>query len=153
MNTFLRVSLFTVLALLPACGPGSGYVYVDATVPASEASLFVVAIDKDGYAIENVSVEILSVWHEWSGDRVYPNSRYSELRTDKFGEAYFDGLLLADMEAGFLLDDYGYAVLSSDPFEDEASFRVRVSAGSLGYVEVDVDIDELHSAGYLEVEF
>ncbi|PIE25448.1 MAG: hypothetical protein CSA62_01080 [Planctomycetota bacterium] len=155
MNAVLRLSLFAVLALLPACGQGSGYVYAGATVtvPASEASLFVVATDGNGYAIEGVSVEVLNVWHEWSGDRVSPSSRFSGLLTDRHGEAFFSPVALARMRAGFLLDEYGNAVISSDPFEDEASLRVRVSAGSLGYVEVDVDVDQLHSAAYLEVEF
>jgi hypothetical protein len=152
MNALLRVSLLAVVALLPlSCG--RGYTTVDVTVPASEVSLLVVATDAGGYAIEGVEVEVLSVWHEWSGRRWSPDPFYSLLTTNRFGEAYFSPERLASMDVGFLLDTWGAAVLSSSLFEDEASIEVRIGAPSLGYITVDVDIDELHSAGYIEVQF
>ncbi len=150
----MKKSLLSILLLLfplvSSCGI-QGEVIIPIDYHA--ASIEVRVTDGYGHAYQGVEVRLISCWSEWSNIWVQACGRCSLRRSGAFGSVFFGASALAEAGLGFVEAPSGYAALSSDIFEDEATVRLKVGAPALGYVLVDVPLSYLDSNKLVEIEF
>jgi hypothetical protein len=148
-NAFLSF-LLLFLPLVPSCGiEGEVIIPIDY----HSASIEVRITDGFGHAYQGVEVRLITCWSEWSNKWVQACGSCSLRRSGAFGSVFFGANELARAGLGFVEAPAGYAALSSDLFEDEATVRLKVGAPALGYVLVDVPLSYLDSNKLVEIEF
>ena len=150
MKKSLLFLLFLVLPLASSCGVEGEIIL---PIDYHSASIEVRITDGYGHAYQGVEVRLIACWNEWSNQWVQACGSCSFRRSGVFGSVFFSASELAGAGLGFLEVPAGYAALSSDVFEDEATVRLKVGAPALGYVLVDVPLSYLDSNKLVEVEF
>lgn|GEM_PF-3721699 len=150
MKNPLLAILFFFIPFVSSCGV-DGEIIIPVDYHA--ASIEVRVTDGFGHAYQGVEVRLVSCWNEWSNQWVQACGSCSFRQTGAFGSVFFGARALAESGLGFVEAPAGYAALSSDIFEDEATLRLRVGAPALGYVIVDVPLSYLDPNKLVEIEF
>ncbi|MFK7739718.1 MAG: hypothetical protein AB8H80_05290 [Planctomycetota bacterium] len=145
------VLLLTVLTAA-SCSRGrqSGRIVVEQ--PRLTSILVEVFDPNTNLAWEGVSVRVLEADQEWSGCTCVSPFQ-DEFLTDQFGQVLLDEFLLADQQVGFIRDQNGAAILSSDFDEDEALVVLEISAIGFQTVIVEVPVSWDEPDVFVEVPF
>lgn len=151
-RTSLFLPLLPLLALPTACGGHHSHAAVRTEPPRLVSILVEVYDPVTNYVWENVSVRIVEADQEWSGCTCV--SPYEDwYLTDATGRVLLDEYALADAEVGFLVDDFGRAILGPRRYEDEALVVLEVDAVGFAPVYVEVPLRWDQPDVFVEVPF
>jgi len=148
-----KLSLFAALLLmLSSCGGRRSTPIVFVEQPRL-VSILVEVYDPDtNFVWEGVSVRVVESDQEWSGCTCV-SPYFDWFETDSNGRVLLDEYILADADVGFLIDDYGAAVLGPRRDEDQATVVLEIDAIGFAPVIVEVPLSWDEPDVFVEVPF